>query len=59
MHLRVDAEGHCHVLQGVAAGMTGEVGSTQGGRRRSFGWLRQYVRTMASAHIITVVGVLE
>ena len=27
-HLRVDAEGHCHLLKGVA--VTGEVGSTQG-----------------------------
>ena len=27
-HMRVDAEGHCHVLKGVA--VTGEVGSTQG-----------------------------
>ena len=56
-HLRVDAEGHCHVLKGVAAGMTGEVGSTQGMSLLKILWLvlMIYVCTMASAHIITVV----
>ena len=55
-HLRVDAEGHCHVLKGVATGMVGEVGSTQGMSLLKELWLvlMIYVRTMASAHIITV-----
>ena len=58
-HLRVDAEGRCHVLKGVAAGMTGEVGSTQGMSllKEKILWLvlMIYVRTMSSAHINTVV----
>ena len=54
-HLRVDAEGHCHVLKGVA--VTGEVGSTQGMSLLKILWLLLmiYERTMASAHINTVV----
>ena len=55
-HMRVDAEGHCHVLKGVA--VTGEVGSTQGmSLLKKILWLVLMicVRTMASAHIITVV----
>ena len=53
----MDAEGHCHVLKGVA--VTGEVGSTQGMSllKEKILWLvlMIYVRTMASAYIITVV----
>ena len=51
-HLRVDAEGHCHVLKGAAAGMAGEVGSTQGMSLLKILWLvlMIYVRTIASAH---------
>ena len=60
-HLRVDAEGHCHVLKGVA--VTGEVGSTQGmsllKEKILLLVLMIYVCTMASAHIITVVRSLK
>ena len=61
-HLRGDAEGHCRVLKGVAhwddgVAVTGEVGSTRGMSLLKILWLvlMIYVRTMASAHIITVV----
>ena len=54
-HLRVYAEGHCHVLKGAA--VTGEVGSAQGMSLLKELWLvlMIYVRTKASAHIIAVV----
>ena len=54
-HLRVDAEGHCHSC--VAHWDDGRGWLTQGMSLLKELWLvlMIYVRTMASAHIITVV----